>query len=150
MKAQTQATKQQDIQRKWHLINAEDQTLGRIAVSIAKKLMGKDKPNFVRNLDCGDFVIVINSSKVHVTGKKEENKMYYRHSGYPGGFKAEALKDLRTRRPEEIIRRAVKGMLPQNRLRDRMLTRLYIYAEEEHPYADKLKGEVGQNGDTKE
>lgn len=141
MKAQTRATKQQEITRAWHLIDVKDQTLGRISVAIAKELMGKSKPNFVRNLDCGDYVVVTNAKEIHVTGKKEEQKMYYRHSGYPGGFKAESLKELRARRPEEIIRQAVKGMLPQNRLRDRMLKRLFIFAGEEHPYADKLKGE---------
>lgn len=141
MKAQTPATKQQDITRSWHLIDVKDQVLGRVSVEIAKQLMGKSKANFVRNLDCGDYVVVINAKDVEVTGNKENNKLYYRHSGYPGGFKKESLSELRARKPEDIIRHAVKGMLPQNRLRDRMLTRLHIFAGEEHPFADKFKGE---------
>ena len=101
--------------------------------------MGKGKPYFVRNLDCGDYVVIINAKEVKVTGKKESLKSYYRHSGYPGGFKAEKLSDLRQRKPEEIIRGAVKGMLPQNRLRDKMLKRLFVFAGEEHTYKDKFK-----------
>ncbi len=138
MKAQTRPTKQSEITHAWHLVDLKDQTLGRIATDIAHKLMGKGKANFVRNLDCGDYVVVVNAKNVKVSGKKEEAKMYYRHSGYPGGFKAESLKELRARRPEEIIRHAVKGMLPQNRLRDRMLKRLFIFADETHTYADKF------------
>jgi large subunit ribosomal protein L13 len=102
-------------------------------------LTGKSKPYFVRNLDCGDYVVVINAKQVKVTGKKESLKTYYRHSGYPGGFKAEKLSDLRQRRPGEIIKSAVKGMLPQNRLRDKMLNRLFIFSGEEHKYQDKFK-----------
>jgi len=133
----TQPTREQDIIREWHLINAKEQTLGRLSGEIAKLLMGKKKPYFVRNLDCGDYVVVINAKGVKVTGKKEEKKMYYRHSGYPGGFKAESLRELRARKPEEIITHAVKGMLPQNKLRDSMLGRLYVFAGEEHRFADK-------------
>jgi large subunit ribosomal protein L13 len=140
MKAQTPATKQQEIKHEWHLIDLHDQTLGRVATEIAHHLMGKAKPNFVRNLDCGDYVVVVNAKDIKVSGNKEEDKMYYRHSGYPGGFKAESLKELRARRPEEIIRRAVKGMLPQNRLRDRMLKRLFVFTGPEHTYQDKFKG----------
>src|SRR5581483_2051813 len=113
----TDSTKEKDIKREWHLIDAKDKILGRISSEIAELLMGKSKPYFVRNLDCGDFVVVTNAKEVKVTGKKETLKKYYRYSGYPGGFKAEALGDLRKRRPEEIIRRAVSGMLPQNRLK---------------------------------
>ena len=137
--AQTQPTKGQDIKRVWHLIDVQDKTLGRVASEIAQLLMGKSKPYFVRNLDCGDFVVIVNAKNVKVTGKKEVQKNYYRHSGYPGGFKSETLKELRIRRPEEIITHAVKGMLPQNRLRDKMLTRLFVFAEAEHTYADKFK-----------
>lgn len=136
----TQATKAGDITRNWHHVDVNEKALGRIATDIAKLLMGKGKPYFVRNLDCGDYVIVTNAKHIKVSGKKETNKMYYRHSGYPGGLKAESLSELRERRPEEVIRRAVKGMLPQNRLRDRMLKRLKVYPEAEHPYNDKLKG----------
>jgi large subunit ribosomal protein L13 len=135
----TVATKESTIKRDWHLIDVNGKTLGRISTEIAQLLMGKSKPYFVRNLDCGDHVIVVNAEKIKVSGKKETDKMYYRHSMYPGGFKAEALKDLRARRPEEIVMHAVKGMLPQNRLRDKMLTRLHVFKGEDHAYADKLK-----------
>ncbi len=143
MKAQTAATREQDIKRSWHLIDAKGKILGRVATEIAELLMGKSKPYFVRNLDCGDYVVVINAKDIKVTGNKEEKKVYYRHSGYPGGFKAETLKELKARRPEEILKRAVKGMLPQNKLRDRMLKRLFIFAGEEHRFQDKFvkKGE---------
>lgn len=136
---QTKSTKQESIKREWHLIDVKDKTLGRISVEIAHELMGKSKPNFVRNLDCGDNVVIINAKDIKVTGKKEEQKLYQRHSGYPGGFKEETLKDLRVRRPEEIIRRAVKGMLPQIRLRDRMLRRLFVFPTETHTHQDRFK-----------
>ncbi len=135
----TQATKLSDIKREWHVVDVKDKTLGRVSTEIAKLLMGKGKPYFVRNLDCGDYVVVINAKDVAVTGKKEEKKMYYRHSGYPGGFKAESLRDLRARKPEEIMIHAVKGMLAQNRLRDKMLGRLFVFAGAEHTYEDKFK-----------
>ena len=135
----TQPTKASDIKREWHLIDVQDKTLGRIATEIALLLMGKGKPYFVRNLDCGDFVVITNAKTIRVTGKKEVQKTYKRHSGYPGGFKSETLKELRERKPEEIIKNAVKGMLPQNRLRDRMLNRLYIFAGDEHPYQERFK-----------
>ena len=101
--------------------------------------MGKGKPYFVRNLDCGDYVIVTNAKNVRVTGKKELQKSYFRHSGYPGGFRSQTVGEIRERRPEEIIRRAVRGMLPQNRLRDQMLKRLKVFPEASHPYGEKLK-----------
>ena len=139
MNSMTQATKASDIKREWHLIDVKDKTLGRISSEIAQLLMGKSKPYFVRNLDCGDFVVIVNAKDVKVTGKKEEKKNYYRHSGYPGGFKQETLKELRGRKPTDIIVHAVKGMLPDNRLKDRMLTRLFVFAGEEHTYQDKLR-----------
>jgi large subunit ribosomal protein L13 len=133
----TQATKEKDIKRDWYVVDVKDKTLGRISGEIAKILMGKAKPYFVRNLDCGDYVVVLNAKQVKVTGNKEEKKMYYRHSGYPGGFKAESLRELRVRKPEDIITHAVKGMLPQNKLRDSMLKRLYIFEGAEHRFQDK-------------
>lgn len=139
MKAGTVATKVSDIKRDWHLIDVDGKTLGRISTEIARLLMGKSKPYFVRNLDCGDHVIIVNAEKIKLTGKKEESKMYHRHSMYPGGYKAESAKELRARRPEEIVARAVKGMLPQNRLRDKMLGRLHVYKGQDHAYQDKLK-----------
>jgi len=135
----TKATKQEQIKREWHLIDVKDQTLGRISTKIAGLLMGKAKPYFVKNLDCGDFVVIINAKEVKTTGKKEEQKKYYRHSGYPGGFRVKTLKEARDEKPEMIITHAVSGMLPQNKLRDRMLKRLYVFAGSEHKYGDKLK-----------
>lgn len=138
MKATT-STKAAQIVRNWYLRDAADKTLGRFATDVAILLMGKAKPYFVRNLDCGDYVIITNASKVKVTGKKETDKVYARHSGYPGGFKSETLKELRERKPEDIIRKAVKGMIPRNRLGASMMKRLFIFAGEEHTYNDKLK-----------
>lgn len=137
--ALTQPTKANQIKREWHLIDVKDKTLGRIATKIAVLLMGKSKPYFVRNLDCGDYVVIINAKNVAVTGEKEEKKVYIRHSGYPGGFKSETLKELRERKPEDIIIHAVKGMLPDNRLKDRMLARLFVYSGSEHEYQNKFK-----------
>lgn len=139
------ATKANEIKREWHLIDLNGQTLGRVSTQIAGLLMGKGKSYFVRNLDCGDFVVVINSKNVKVTGAKEQKKIYYRHSGYPGGFKQETLGELRERKSDDIIRHAVKGMLPQNRLRDQMLNRLKVFEGSEHSYNDKfVKKEGGQ------
>ena len=135
------ATKAKEIVRGWHLIDVDGKILGRISTEIANLLMGKSKPYFVRNLDCGDFVVVINSKNVKVTGNKEQKKVYYRHSGYPGGFKSETLAALRARKPEDIIIHAVKGMLPQNRLRDQMLNRLKVFENEKHDYGDKFKNQ---------
>ena len=135
----TASTKISDVKRAWHLIDVQDQTLGRVASQIAQLLMGKGKPYFVRNLDCGDYVVVLNAKKVKVTGKKEVQKAYVRHSGYPGGFKSETLKELRARKPEEIIKHAVKGMLPDNRLQAKMLSRLFVSADEVNEYQDKFK-----------
>lgn len=135
----TQATKKSEIQRTWHVVDVKDQILGRAAVSIAQLLMGKSKPYFVRNVDCGDYVVVVNAKRVGVSGKKEEKQIYYRHSGYPGGLKAETLQELRKRRPEAIVMHAVKGMLPQNKLRNRMMKRLFVFAGEEHSYKDKIR-----------
>ena len=139
MNQATVPTKQSDVQRAWHLIDVKGKTLGRISTEIATKLMGKNKAYFVRNLDCGDHVVVINAKEIAVTGKKETDKMYRRHSGYPGGFKEESLRDLRGRKPEEILIHSVKGMLPQNKLRDRMLKRLHVFAEDTHTYEEKFK-----------
>lgn len=136
---QTKSTKLKNIKREWHLIDAKDKILGRIASDIALLLMGKSKSDFVRNLDLGDYVVVINAKDVKTTGNKESLKNYYRHSGYPGGFKKETLSDLRERKPEEIITHAVSGMLPQNKLKAKMLKRLYVFAKEVHTYGDKFK-----------
>lgn len=134
----TTPTKLSDIKRSWHLFDAKEKVLGRIASEIAVVLMGKSKPYFVNNLDCGDYVVVINASEIKVTGKKETQKRYSRHSGYPGGYREETLMELRQRNPGDIIKFAVLGMLPQNKLRDRMLARLFIFKATEHPYKDKF------------
>lgn len=132
------------MKKSWHLIDAKDQILGRLATKIARLLTGKDKVEYVPYLDVGDYVVVINARDVATTGKKERQKIYYRHSGYPGGLKAETLRELRKRRPEEIIRRAVKGMLPKNKLQKSMLRRLHIFAGAEHTFKDKFGDRNGK------
>jgi large subunit ribosomal protein L13 len=137
----TKSTKKSEIKRAWHLIDVDGKILGRNASVIAQLLMGKSKANFVRNLDLGDYVVVINAKTVKVTGNKETDKKYYRHSGYPGGFRVETLQELRTKKPTEIVRHAVAGMLPQNKLKALMLKRLYIFENSEHTYTDKFIGQ---------
>lgn len=134
----TKSTKAKDIKRSWHFIDVKDKITGRVCVEIANWLIGKNKPYFTPNLDCGDYVVVINAKKVKVGGKKYNEKTYYRHSGYPGGLKAETFEELQSRRPEEVIFRGVKGMLPQNKLRALMLKRLYVFPDEKHTYAKQL------------
>jgi large subunit ribosomal protein L13 len=138
MKLLTKSTKASEIKRTWHLVDVKDQILGRITTQIALKLIGKSKPYFVHNLDCGDYVVVINAKHVAVTGKKETEKLYGRYSGYPGGLKEKPLWKVREEHPEDIIRHAVMGMLPKNKLRDRMITRLYVFPEADHPYKSKF------------
>lgn len=139
MKSHTTSTKSGDIKRNWHLIDLKNQILGRAATKIANLLMGKSKPLFVHYLDCGDYVIVINTLQVKVTGKKADQKLYSHYSGYPGGLKNKPYKQVMIEDPAKIIRQAVFGMLPKNKLRDSMLKRLYIYTDDKHPYEDKLK-----------
>ena len=122
-------------QRDWVVVDAEGKTLGRLATQIADALRGKRKPEYTPHCDVGDFVIVVNAEKVAVTGNKREDKLYYRHSGYPGGLRSRTLADMLERRPEEVIRRAVRGMLPRNRLARRQLTKLKVYAGPDHPHA---------------
>ena len=122
-------------ERSWVLVDASGKTLGRLATQIADVLRGKRKPEYTPHIDVGDFVVVINASKVAVTGNKREQKRYYRHSGYPGGLRSRTLGDLLERRPEEVIRRAVRGMLPRNRLARKQLTKLKVYAGPDHPHA---------------
>lgn len=138
MQKTTQPTKAKDIVREWHLVDVQDKILGRTATYIAKLLMGKEKPYFAKNMDCGDHVVVINAQNVKVTGNKETQKIYTHYSGYSSGLRRERLEEVRAKNPEKIIRHAVHGMLPKNRLRDRMLIRLHVYADATHPYADKF------------
>lgn len=133
--AKTYAAKIGDVQREWRVVDADGATLGRLSTQIATILRGKHHATFTPGLDTGDPVIVVNAEKIRVTGNKMADKMYVRHSGYPGGFRAENLERLLSRRPEEVIRRAVRGMLPQNRLGDQLMRKLYIYAGAEHPHA---------------
>ena len=138
-KNKTIPTCAKEIKREWHLIDAKGEILGRIAVKIAGALIGKTKPYYVAHLDCGDNVVVINAKEVAFTGQKEDQKKYYRHSGFPGGFKEITLADQMKKDPREVIKHAVAGMLPKNKLRDRRLTRLKIYSESTHPYSSKFK-----------
>src|SRR5215216_5874508 len=123
-----------EVERTWYLVDAEGKTLGRLATQIADMLRGKGKPQYTPHVDTGDFVVVVNAEKIAVTGNKLDDKLYYRHSGYPGGLKERTLREQLARRPEEVIRKAVKGMLPRNRLARRQLTKLKVYAGPEHPH----------------
>jgi len=130
----TYSTKAGEIERQWHVIDASDKILGKLATEAAKLLMGKHKPIFTRHLDTGDFVVIINAEKVRFTGKKGEQKLYHSHSGYPGGLKSISLERLMETNPPRVIEHAVKGMLPHNRLGAKMLKKLKVYAGEEHPH----------------
>lgn len=131
----TYTAKANEIQREWRVVDADGATLGRLATQVATILRGKHRATFSPHLDTGDPVIVVNASRIRVTGKKLQDKLYVRHSGYPGGFRSETLERLLQRRPEEVIRRAVRGMLPQNRLGEQMIRKLHVYAGAEHPHA---------------
>lgn len=141
MNFKTQTTKKNQIKRDWHLLDAKEQILGRLASEIAFLLMGKDKPYWVDYLDCGDYVVVINAGKIRVSGRKDQNKVYYRHSGYPGGFKKISFAQQMSKDPTQIIRHAVEGMLPKNKLQDERLARLKIFVDEKHDYQDKFSAE---------
>ena len=129
-----------EIQRQWHVVDAQGQTLGRLATRIADTLRGKDKPQYTPHVDTGDFVVVVNAEKIAVTGKKLDDKMYHRHSGYPGGLRSRTLREQLERRPTEVLRKAVKGMLPRNRLGRAQLRKLKIYAGPEHPHTAQSPG----------
>jgi large subunit ribosomal protein L13 len=123
-----------DIERRWYVVDADGKTLGRLATQIADTLRGKTKPEYTPHVDTGDFVVVVNAEKIAVTGKKLDDKMYYRHSGYPGGLRKRTLREQLERRPTEVIRKAVKGMLPRNKLARAQLLKLKVYAGAEHPH----------------
>jgi large subunit ribosomal protein L13 len=131
----TYTAKPGEIERQWYVVDAEAKTLGRLATQIADVLRGKGKPAYTPHVDTGDFVIVVNAEKVHVTGQKLDQKIYYRHSGYPGGLRERTLREQLERRPEEVLRKAVKGMLPKNKLASAQLRKLKIYAGPDHPHA---------------
>ena len=130
----TYSAKPGEITREWYLVDAEGKTLGRLATQIADTLRGKRKPQFTPHVDTGDFVVVVNAEKVAVTGKKLDEKIYYRHSGYPGGLRSRTLREMLERRPTEVLRKAVKGMLPRNRLARTQINKLKIYVGPEHPH----------------
>jgi len=133
----TYSAKPGEITREWYVVDADGQTLGRLATTIADTLRGKRKPQYTPHVDTGDFVIVVNAEKIQVTGNKLDQKMYHRHSGYPGGLRGRTLREQLQRRPTEPIRSAVRGMLPKNRLARQQLTKLKVYAGPEHPHASQ-------------
>jgi len=131
----TCVTKNKDVQREWHVVDATGQTLGRLASQVAHILRGKHKPVYSPSVDTGDYVIVVNAERIHVTGRKLDQKIYYRHSGYPGGLKQITLRNLLQKYPARVIEHAVRGMLPKNRLGRRMFKKLKVYAGPAHPHA---------------
>ncbi|NOR21217.1 MAG: 50S ribosomal protein L13 [Candidatus Aminicenantes bacterium] len=130
----TFAPKKDEIEKKWWVINAEGKTLGRLATEVAVLLRGKRKPEFAHFVDCGDFVVIINAEKINVTGKKLEQKKYYSHSGYPGGLKVKTLKELLDTKPEEVVRKAVWGMIPKGKLGRAVYKKLKVYRGSHHPH----------------
>jgi len=131
----TYSARPQDVRRQWHLIDAEGKTLGRLASEIARRLRGKHKPEYTPHVDTGDYVVVINAEKIHVTGRKMSDKIYHHHTGYIGNLKSISLEKLLARKPEKVIQQAVKGMMPRGPLGRAMLGKLKIYAGAEHPHA---------------
>lgn len=127
-----------EIERQWYVVDAEGQTLGRLASRIAPILRGKHKPVYTPHLDCGDFVVVVNAEKVRVTGRKLDQKAYYRHSGYPGGLTGISLRDQLDKHPERVLQAAVRGMLPKNKLGRRMIKKLKVYAGDSHPHQAQM------------
>ena len=130
----TQSFKQSDIEQSWILVDAKDKTLGRLASALASRLRGKHRPEYTPNADLGDYIVVINAGKINVTGNKLNQKKYFKHSGYPGGIKSKSLDEVIENSPEDAIRMAVKGMLPKNKLGKKMLTKLKIYKDNNHPH----------------
>lgn len=131
----TKFVKSEDADKKWYLVDAKDQVLGRLASQIAKIIRGKNKPSFTPNMDTGDFVVVINADKVRLTGKRPEMKQYIRHSGYPGGQKITSVREIKQSKPEFLVENAVKGMLPKNRLGRKLIKKLKVYTGENHPHS---------------
>ena len=133
-KQRTWTAKPGEINQAWYIVDAEGQTLGRLATEVAETLRGKKKPEYTPHVDTGDFVVVINAEKIRVTGAKLDQKIYYRHSGYPGGLRQRTLREELEKRPTEVIRKAVKGMLPRNRLARAQITKLKVYVGPDHPH----------------
>lgn len=133
----TYTPKESELNREWFVVDASDKILGRLASRIAHRLRGKHKPEFAPHMDNGDFLVVVNAEKVAVTGRKLDKKMYYKHTNHPGGLKERTLRQMLDKKPEEVLRAAVKGMLPKNRLSRRLLNKLKVYAGSEHPHASQ-------------
>jgi large subunit ribosomal protein L13 len=142
----TYATKAKDVERKWHVIDASGKTLGRLAGQVARLLMGKHKPQYAPYLDCGDYVIVLNASKIKLTGNKAKQKTYVRHSGYPGGIKVVNFEKMLETHPTRVIEHAVKGMLPHNLLGDAMLKKLKVYENDKHPHQAQVGNSQAATG----
>ena len=140
MQSKTYSIKKSEVKEAWHVIDAKGEVLGRLATRVSRLLLGKDKPTFSSHINVGDKVVVINAGRIEVTGRKLVNKMYYRHSGYPGGLKEESLGSMMDKSPEDVLKIAVKGMLPVNKLRAVRLKNLYVYKGEEHPHKGQVKG----------
>lgn len=138
----TYSAKPGEVERKWWVVDAEGKNLGRLATQIADVLRGKNKPQYTPHVDTGDFVIVVNADKIAVTGNKIDDKVYYWHSGYPGGLKSRTLRQMLERRPTEVVRKAVKGMMPKNRLAAKQMRKLKIYAGPYHPHAAQKPQEL--------
>ncbi|WP_187647403.1 50S ribosomal protein L13 [Nitrosophilus labii] len=136
----TKVVKPEEVKRDWIVIDAEGKTFGRVITEIATKLRGKHKPYYTPHVDCGDYVVVINASKVNVSGNKLQNKQYYRHTGYFGGVKSEKLEELLKKNPEKLFKLATRGMLPKTKLGRKMLKKLKVYAGSEHPHTAQVKG----------
>lgn len=130
----TYSAKKEEVRRQWVMVDAEDMVLGRLASHIALVLRGKNKPTFTPHVDTGDFVVVVNAEKIRLTGNKLDDKVYYRHSGYPGGIKSMTAREMLEKKPDQLVRKAVKGMLPKNRLGRQMLNKLKIYVGPDHPH----------------
>jgi large subunit ribosomal protein L13 len=141
----TYSPKAKDIEREWWVIDASDKTLGRVAAQVANLLMGKHKPIYAPHIDTGDYVVVVNAAKVKITGRKAEQKIYYRHSGYPGGLKSPSFKEVFSRKPARVVELAVKGMLPHNRLGTAMFKKLKVYPGNEHPHQAQVRKKVTVN-----
>lgn len=139
----TYVTKREDVEREWYVVDASGQTLGRLATRVARVLRGKHKPIYSPSVDAGDYVIVVNAERIHVTGRKLDQKIYYRHSGYPGGLKEITLRNLLQKHPTRVIEHAVRGMLPKNRLGRRMFKKLKVYAGPDHPHAAQQPKPLG-------
>lgn len=131
----TRFIKTEDADRKWYVVDAQDKVLGRLAAEVAKVIRGKNKPIFTPNMDTGDFVIIINADKIKMTGKRESQKSYFSHSGYPGGVTTTSYSEMKTKKPEFVIEKAVKGMLPKNRLGRKLIKKLKVYTGETHPHS---------------